>query len=109
MKIGKNVNERITKHLPGRSDKNHETPYDTTPPIRDSNMGPLEYGTGAPTSKLQSSKIWQDVRFEVLTAACMKIIDFCDFEPRSLVVVDRRFRGAYCFHHQGYHRPDGES
>jgi hypothetical protein len=27
---------------------------------------------------------------------------FCDLAPCSLVGVDRRFRGAYCLHHQGY-------
>jgi hypothetical protein len=30
-----------------------------------------------------------------------KMTVFWDFAPRSLVEVDRRFRGAYCLHHQG--------
>jgi hypothetical protein len=41
------------------------------------------------------------VRFQVLTAASMKIRAFWDMAPCSLVAVDRRFRGAYCLHHQG--------
>jgi hypothetical protein len=41
------------------------------------------------------------VRFQVLTAASMKIRAFWDVAPCSLVGVDRRFRGAYCLHHQG--------
>jgi hypothetical protein len=31
---------------------------------------------------------------------------FWDIMPCSLVVVDRRLRGAYCLHNQGNHRPD---
>jgi hypothetical protein len=54
------------------------------------------------------------VRFQVLTEASMKIIAFWDIVPCGLVAVDRRFRGAYCLHHQGgdggddNHRPDYE-
>jgi hypothetical protein len=33
-------------------------------------------------------------------AVSMKIVSFWDIAPFSLGV-DRRFRGAYCFHHQG--------
>jgi hypothetical protein len=40
------------------------------------------------------------VRFQVLTAASMKIRAFWDVAPCSLRV-DRRFRGAYCLCHQG--------
>jgi hypothetical protein len=40
------------------------------------------------------------VRFHVLTAESMKIRAFWDTAPCSLGV-DRRFRGAYCLHHQG--------
>jgi hypothetical protein len=29
-----------------------------------------------------------------------------DVAPCSHVEVDRRFRGAYCLHHQGDHRPE---
>jgi hypothetical protein len=39
------------------------------------------------------------MRFEVLTAS-MKMTAFWDIVPCSLVEVDRRFRGAYCLHHQ---------
>jgi hypothetical protein len=41
------------------------------------------------------------VRFQVLTMVSMKMIAFWDIAPRSLIVVDRHFRGAYCLHHQG--------
>jgi hypothetical protein len=40
-------------------------------------------------------------RFQVLTAACMKIRAFWDIAPCSLIVVDHHFRGVYCLHHQG--------
>jgi hypothetical protein len=40
-------------------------------------------------------------RFQVLTAASVKFRVFWDVAPCSHVEVDRRFRGAYCFHHQG--------
>jgi hypothetical protein len=46
------------------------------------------------------------VRFQVLTAASMKFGVFWDRETCSHVEVGQRFRSAYCFHHQGYHRPD---
>jgi hypothetical protein len=41
------------------------------------------------------------VRFQVLTASSMKTTVFLDVAPYSLVYIDRRFRSAYCFHHQG--------
>jgi hypothetical protein len=40
------------------------------------------------------------VRFQVLTAASMKMTSFCDIVSCGLVDVDRRFRGTYCFYHQ---------
>jgi hypothetical protein len=43
---------------------------------------------------------YEFVTFQVLTAASMKMIAFWDIEPCSLVVVDGRFRSAYCLHHQ---------
>jgi hypothetical protein len=50
------------------------------------------------------------VRFEVLTAASLKMTVFSDIAPGSLVAVDRRFRGAYCLHDQGSdHCPDDGS
>jgi hypothetical protein len=39
-----------------------------------------------------------NVRFQVLTAVNMKIRAFWDIAPCRLVV-DGRFRGAYCLHH----------
>jgi hypothetical protein len=41
------------------------------------------------------------VRFQVLTAASIKIRAFWVVAPCSLVGLDRRFRGAYCLHNQG--------
>jgi hypothetical protein len=46
------------------------------------------------------------VRFQVLTAASMKMIVFWDLAPSSLVEIYRRFRGAYSLQHQG---DDGDS
>jgi hypothetical protein len=31
---------------------------------------------------------------------------FCDVAPCSLLETDKRFRGAYCLHHQGDDHPD---
>jgi hypothetical protein len=41
------------------------------------------------------------VRFQVLTTAGMKFGVFWDVAPCNHVEVGRRFRGAYCLHHQG--------
>jgi hypothetical protein len=41
-----------------------------------------------------------DVRFQVLTAASVKMTADWDIVPCSPVEVDRRFRGAYCLHQQ---------
>jgi hypothetical protein len=46
------------------------------------------------------------VRFQVVTAASMKFRVLWDVVPCSLIVVDRRFRGVYCLHHQGDECPD---
>jgi hypothetical protein len=46
-------------------------------------------------------------RFQVLTAASMKITVFWDVAPCSLVEVYRRCRGTCCLHHQGDY-PDDE-
>jgi hypothetical protein len=43
--------------------------------------------------------------FQVLTAASVNTAEFWDIAPCTLVTVDRRFRSAYCLHHQG--RDDG--
>jgi hypothetical protein len=40
------------------------------------------------------------VRFQVLTAASVKLTDFWVVTPCSLVEVYRRFSGACCLHHQ---------
>jgi len=44
--------------------------------------------------------LYQHVTIQVLTTASMKIRVFWDAAPCSLVEVDRRFRDAYCLHHQ---------
>jgi hypothetical protein len=41
------------------------------------------------------------VRFQVPTAAGIKVRAVWCAAPRSLVRVDRRFRGAYCLCYQG--------
>jgi hypothetical protein len=41
------------------------------------------------------------MRFEILTVTSMKMAVFWDVAPCSLIDIDRRFRGAYCHHHQG--------
>jgi hypothetical protein len=41
------------------------------------------------------------VRFQVLTAASMKMRTFYHIAPCSLVEVYRKFRGACCLRHQG--------
>jgi hypothetical protein len=41
------------------------------------------------------------VRFQVLTAASMKMTAFWDIKPSCLVEIYRRFGRAYCLHHQG--------
>jgi hypothetical protein len=42
-----------------------------------------------------------DVRFEVLTAATIKMVVFWVVAPCNLVEVNKRFRGAYYLHHKG--------
>jgi hypothetical protein len=47
-------------------------------------------------------KKWVLVRFQVLTATSMKVTVFWDVAPRSLIEIDRHFRGAVrWFHHIG--------
>jgi hypothetical protein len=41
------------------------------------------------------------MRYQVLTAASMKMTVFWDIAPCRLAEIDRHFRGAYCLHHQG--------
>jgi hypothetical protein len=44
----------------------------------------------------------EGMRFQVLTAASMMFrVIFWDILPCKMIV-DRRFRGAYCLHHQGW-------
>jgi hypothetical protein len=45
----------------------------------------------------------QYVRFYILTAASVKMAVFRVDGPCSHVEIDRRYRGTYCFHHQGVH------
>jgi hypothetical protein len=44
--------------------------------------------------------IYSQGRFQILTAASMKMTIFWDVAPCSLVQIDRRFKGTYCLHHQ---------
>jgi hypothetical protein len=46
------------------------------------------------------------LRFQVLTAASMKMAVFWVVTLCSLVEVYRHFRGAYCLHHQSDECPD---
>jgi hypothetical protein len=64
-------------------------------------MGPYSvmYGDCYLVGKI--SGVYLYVRFQVLTAASMKFRGFWDVAPCSHVEVNRRFRGAYCLHHQG--------
>jgi len=57
---------------------------------------------------LHSEETRQNMIFQFLTAASMKITAFWDIAPCGLVVVERRFRDAYCLRHLGdlIHRPD---
>jgi hypothetical protein len=41
------------------------------------------------------------MRFQVLTAASVKMAAFWDIAPYNPVELDRHFRGACCLHHQG--------
>jgi hypothetical protein len=53
-----------------------------------------------------TSKRWDYVRFQVLTAASIGFrIVFWDVLPCK-IIADRRFRGACCLHHQGWVIPD---
>jgi hypothetical protein len=45
----------------------------------------------------------QTLKVEVITAVSMKMTVSWDVAPCSILEVDRRFRGAYCLHHQGDH------
>jgi hypothetical protein len=49
------------------------------------------------------------VRFQVLTVTSVKMIAFWDIAPRSVVEIDRRFRGVYRFQIQGDGLDDGGS
>jgi hypothetical protein len=51
-------------------------------------------------STLRRPRRWQRQRSRKANRA-PKIRAFWDIAPCSLVVVDRRFRGSYCLHHQG--------
>jgi hypothetical protein len=54
----------------------------------------------SPTLLIYPANLVLLVIFQVLTAASMKFRVFWDVAPCSHVDVDRRFRGAYCLHHQ---------
>jgi hypothetical protein len=62
------------------------------------------YATGSNLIKMNSArgnKYNYDLRFQVLKAASINMTSFLDTAPCNLVEVDRRFRRAYCLHHQG--------
>jgi hypothetical protein len=42
-----------------------------------------------------------ELKYQVLTAARMKMAVFWDVTPYILILIGRRFRGAYCLHQQG--------
>jgi hypothetical protein len=44
------------------------------------------------------------LKFHVLRATSMKMAVFWDVASCSLVDINRRFWGAYCLRHQGYHQ-----
>jgi hypothetical protein len=57
---------------------------------------------GSVAQGISLSREWlKEVKFQVLTAASMKMVLFWVIMPCSLVEVFRRFRGACCLHHQG--------
>jgi hypothetical protein len=45
------------------------------------------------------------MRFQVITAASMKMVVLWNVAPCTLVDNDRRVRGAYWLHHHCDHRP----
>jgi hypothetical protein len=49
--------------------------------------------------------MFHSLRFQVLKGTRMKMTVFWDVAPCSLVEVYRRFRGAYCLHHQSDRPP----
>jgi hypothetical protein len=48
------------------------------------------------------------MRFKVLTAANMKMTAFSVAASRNTAEIDRRFKDAYCLHHQG-NKPEDSS
>jgi hypothetical protein len=50
--------------------------------------------------EISGKKMFNDVRFQVLTAASMKMTAFWYMAPCSVIKADRRFRGAYSLHHR---------
>jgi hypothetical protein len=62
-------------------------------------------GSAAACNRKRGLKLlatWRNVRFQVPTAASMKFrIVFWDVLPCK-IIVDRRFRGTCCLHHQGW-------
>jgi hypothetical protein len=58
---------------------------------------------------VQGVKIRNVVRFQVFTAASTNMIVYCNAAPCSFVQDARRFRSAYCLHHQGVWRQTSPS
>jgi hypothetical protein len=53
------------------------------------------------TTSLSAKTFQQCMWFQALTAESMKMMAVLDIAPCCFVGVDRRFRRAYCVHHQG--------
>jgi hypothetical protein len=51
-------------------------------------------------SEVLTASISRAMMFQGLTAPSMKMAVLWDVTPRSLVEIDRRFRGAYCLYHK---------
>jgi hypothetical protein len=100
----------LTPDFPEITEKNHEKPQDSSSPGRDLNLGPPEYEAGVVTTRQRRSVVLKimlsrnmfiHLRFQVLKAASMMFrIVFWDVLPCK-IIVDRRFRGTCCLHHQG--------
>jgi hypothetical protein len=58
---------------------------------------------------LKNERNRRDVRFQVLAAANIQMTVFWDIASCGVIEVDRRFRGVYCLHHQGYSDDGGIS
>jgi hypothetical protein len=72
----------------------------STPWISQTNVRVTLHSTENAVNIFTSVAISNFMRLQILTAASMTLTAFWDIPPCSLVEIDRRFRGAYCLHHQ---------